>query len=52
MSFEAKKDKNIRIDLTIEQQAQVLDETGKSAEALELTVKELEERIAPRMIAP
>lgn len=38
----------IRIDLTPAQQAQVLTETGKSAEAIEFTAAELEERIAPR----
>ncbi len=37
-----------RIELTPEQKAQVRNETGKDAEAVELTVEELEERIAPR----
>ncbi len=51
MSKEASKDKNIiRIDLTPSQQAQVLDETGKQADAIELTTSELEERIAPKMM--
>ncbi len=50
MSNEASKDKNfIRIDLTPSQQAQVLDETGRQADAIELTTKELEERIAPKI---
>jgi hypothetical protein len=49
MSAETKKDKNfIRIELTNEQQEKVRDETGKDAQAIELTTKELEERIAPR----
>ena len=37
----------VRIELTSEQKAQVKARTGKDAEALELTVEELEERIAP-----
>ena len=37
-----------RIDLTPEQKAKVRDATGKDAEAVELSVEELEERIAPR----
>lgn len=37
----------VRIKLTPEQQAMVKNATGKQAEALELTVQELEERIAP-----
>jgi uncharacterized small protein (DUF1192 family) len=37
----------IRIELTPEQKAQVLKVTGKNAEAVELSVEELEERIAP-----
>jgi uncharacterized small protein (DUF1192 family) len=44
------KDKEIvRIDLTPEQKQLVKNEVGKEADAVELTVKELEERIAPRM---
>jgi uncharacterized small protein (DUF1192 family) len=38
----------IRIVLTPEQKAKVRDATGKDAEAVELSVEELEERIAPR----
>lgn len=38
---------NLRIKLTPEQQAQVRKATGKNADALELSVQELEERIAP-----
>jgi len=39
----------VRIKLTPEQQQVVKQATGKYAEALELTVQELEERIAPGM---
>jgi uncharacterized small protein (DUF1192 family) len=39
--------RNIRITLTPEQKEQVRKVTGKDAEALELSVEELEERIAP-----
>ena len=38
----------VRIDLSEPQREQLRKETGKDAEAIELTVKELEERIAPR----
>ena len=45
--------KNIRIELTPEQKAKVRDATGKEAEAVELSVEELEERIAPdEAVAP
>jgi hypothetical protein len=37
----------VRIELTPEQKAQVRNATGKEAEAVELSVEELEERIAP-----
>jgi uncharacterized small protein (DUF1192 family) len=37
----------VRIKLTPEQQKEVRKATGKNAEALELSVTELEERIAP-----
>jgi len=40
----------VRIDLTPEQKQQVKKETGKDADAVELTVHELEERIAPKMM--
>jgi uncharacterized small protein (DUF1192 family) len=44
-----KKDEEIvRIDLTTEQKEQVKKEINKDAEAIELSVHELEERIAPR----
>jgi hypothetical protein len=42
-----KKDDIFRLDLTPEQRAHVKQETGKDAEAIELKVEELEERIAP-----
>lgn len=38
----------VRIELTPTQQETVKTKTGKDAEALELSVTELEERIAPR----
>jgi len=45
-----KKDNDvIRIDLTAEQKEQIKEATEKSADAIELTVQELEARIAPRM---
>jgi len=40
----------VRIDLTEQQKEQVKSATEKSAEAIELTVQELESRIAP--VAP
>ena len=43
---------NIRIKLTPEQQKEVQKATGKNAEALELSVQELEERIAPATVRP
>jgi hypothetical protein len=41
-----------RIKLTPEQKAQVRTATGKDAEAVELSVEELEERIAPGYLKP
>ncbi len=41
----------VRIKLTPDQQAQIRKATGKSAEALELTVEELEQRIAPSTLS-
>lgn len=38
---------NFRLKLTPEQQAEIRKATGKNADALELSVQELEERIAP-----
>ena len=40
----------VRIDLTNEQKEQVKAATDQSVEAIELTVQELEARIAPRAI--
>ena len=42
----------VRIKLTDEQKAAVRNATGKDAEALELSVEELEERIAPAKLSP
>jgi hypothetical protein len=39
----------VRIDLTPTQRATVKEQTGKDADAIELSVTELEERIAPRV---
>ena len=39
--------KRISLKLSPEQQKQIKQATGKNAEAIELTVEELEERIAP-----
>jgi len=41
----------IRLDLSKPQQEQVKDATGRDGNAIELTVQELEERIAPRLAA-
>lgn len=41
-----------RIELTPEQKAKIRNATGKDAEAVELSVEELEERIAPRRVGP
>lgn len=41
-----------RMNLTPEQQAAVRKATGKNASALELSVEELEERIAPSAVLP
>lgn len=40
----------VRIELTPEQKAIIKNATGKNAEALELGVTELEERIAPSCV--
>ncbi|MGH7703044.1 MAG: hypothetical protein ACREMO_08115 [Gemmatimonadales bacterium] len=40
----------VRIKLTTEQQDEVRRMTGKNAEALELSVEELEARIAPVLV--
>ena len=46
-----KEQEIVRIDFTPEQKQMVKKEIGKEADAVELTVNELEERIAPRVIA-
>lgn len=40
----------VRIDLTPAQSEKVKETTGKKAEAIELTISEIEDRIAPRMV--
>ena len=40
----------VRIDLTNDQKEQVKAATDQSADAIELTVQELEARIAPRVM--
>ncbi|HUR94630.1 MAG TPA: hypothetical protein VMY76_08600 [Gemmatimonadales bacterium] len=40
----------VRIALTDDQKAQIRNQTGKDAEAVELSVSELEDRIAPMKI--
>lgn len=46
------KKESVRIELTPEQRELVHKATGKDAQALELDVEELEERIAPAMARP
>ena len=43
---------SFRIDLTPEQKAKIRSVTGKDAEAVELSVEELEARIAPIKLVP
>ncbi|HEV8445598.1 MAG TPA: hypothetical protein VGQ44_02215 [Gemmatimonadaceae bacterium] len=43
----SKEKETVRIDLTKTQKQNVKKETGKDVESIELTVSELEERIAP-----
>lgn len=45
----SKPDQIVRIVLTPSQSEQVKQTTGREAEAIELTVEELEERVAPRL---
>ncbi|MBA3585209.1 MAG: hypothetical protein H0W36_11910 [Gemmatimonadetes bacterium] len=42
----------VRITLTNDQKAQIRSQTGKDAEALEFSVQELEDRIAPMKPRP
>ena len=46
----SKEKEIVRIELTPEQKQLLKKQTGKEAEAVELTFDELEERIAPRII--
>ena len=46
----SKEQETIRIELTPDVKGFVKKTTGKDADAVELTVQELEERIAPRQI--
>ena len=48
MSTPQKNEEFVRIDLTPAQRDQIQEKTGKPADAIELTVNELEDRIAPR----
>jgi hypothetical protein len=41
-----------RIELTPDQKAKIRNATGKDADAVELSVEELEERIAPAKVSP
>lgn len=50
MSDSQKNDEFVRIDLTPMQSAKVKKTTGKDADAIELTINELEDRIAPRKV--
>lgn len=43
---------NFKLTLTLEQQAMIRKATGKKADSLELSVKELEQRIAPSTLLP
>lgn len=48
-----KHDSNVRLELTPEQKLIIKNATGKTAEALELSVAELDERLAPvRLLHP
>jgi uncharacterized small protein (DUF1192 family) len=42
--------KHIKIELTDEQKAEIQKNSGKSVDAIELSVEELEQRIAPRVM--
>lgn len=46
------KTPNFKLKLTPEQQAMVRNATGKNAAAIELSVQELEQRIAPSTLLP
>jgi hypothetical protein len=42
--------KNVKITLTPDQKAQLEKNTGKTVDSIELSVEELEQRIAPRSL--
>ena len=42
----------VRLELTPDQRARVRESTGVDAASIELSVSELEERVAPRSCAP
>ena len=46
----AEEKKHLRLNWTCENENQIRKATGKSAEAIELSVEELEQRIAPRTL--
>jgi len=49
--MEQKNQKNtVRIELTEEQRKQLREQTGQDLDTVELTVEQLEDRIAPRSI--
>jgi hypothetical protein len=45
----SEKKNTVRIELTDEQKKAVREQTGQDANAIEFSVEELEQRIAPRM---
>jgi hypothetical protein len=49
--MEKKENTPVRIELTEEQRKRVREATGKDAAAIEFTVQELEDRIAPANLA-
>ena len=46
----SKEQKEVRIELTEEQKKAIREQTGQEATAIEFTVEELEQRIAPRRV--
>ena len=49
METPSEKDKLIRIDLSPEQTNHLRESLGRDVQAIQLTVEELEQRIAPRL---
>jgi hypothetical protein len=49
--MKTEKGKTYQLRLTPEQRAEVRELTGKEADTLELSIEELEERIAPMTLA-